>query len=76
MQDWIELIEEIGEYCEDMEVWTARVHYGGHVTEGFALLCQETCDWFESDPRDLDYLDGLRLSCYMPGERPGNKNEY
>lgn len=65
MENKIVLLKEIGE-CEGMEVWEANVHYNGNIQKGFALVGDETADWYESDPRELDDITtGLRLSAYI-----------
>ncbi len=70
MKNYIELKKEIGT-LGNMELWAASAHYEGHVTEGFALCPKEdnlglgSCDWYESDPRELnDITGGLRLPAY------------
>jgi len=71
-ENWIELVKHVGDF-EDMEVWQAICHHDGHHTEGWALVGDESADFFDTDPRALpeEYLvDGYRLPAYMPGYRP------
>jgi len=71
-KNWIELVKYVGDF-EDMEVWQAICHHDGHETEGWALVGEETADFFDTDPKQLpeEYLiDGYRLPAYMPGHRP------
>jgi hypothetical protein len=72
MKNWIELVKYEGEYGV-MEVWQAICHHDGHHTEGWALVGDETADFYDINPRKLqeeELTGGYRLPAYMPGHRP------
>lgn len=71
-KNWIELVEEVGDF-EGMEVWQAICHHDGYQTAGWALVGEETTDFYETDPRELpgeDLVDGWRLPSYETGHQP------
>lgn len=71
-KNWIELVEEVGDF-EGIEVWQAICHHDGHHTEGWALVTDDTADFYDTDPRKLPeehLIGGYRLPAYMPGEQP------
>ena len=69
MENWIELQSHVEDY-QGMELWMARAHYDGRAHDGYALAGPDDADWYESDPREDDLTDGLRLPAYMPGHKP------
>ena len=71
-KNWIELLTKISDY-KGMELWQAICHDDGHEIEGWALVGEETADFYDTNPRELpeeELTGGYRLPSYMPGHRP------